>query len=36
MGYNSTPQNVDRLLGLFESELPAFRSSPAAVAAAIA
>ncbi|MEB3256310.1 MAG: alanine--glyoxylate aminotransferase family protein [Synechococcaceae cyanobacterium] len=26
MGYNSTPENVDRLLNLFESELPAFRS----------
>ncbi len=36
MGYNSTPENVDRLLAIFESELPAFRSSPAAVAAAIA
>ncbi len=34
MGYNSTPENVDRLLNLFESELPAFRSQvPAAVAA---
>jgi alanine-glyoxylate transaminase/serine-glyoxylate transaminase/serine-pyruvate transaminase len=35
MGYNSTPENVDQLLNLFESELPAFRSSsavPAAVA----
>ena len=36
MGYNSTPENVDRLLAIFESELPAFRPSPAAVAAAIA
>ena len=36
MGYNSTPENVDRLLGLFASELPAFQSSPAAVVAAIA
>jgi alanine-glyoxylate transaminase / serine-glyoxylate transaminase / serine-pyruvate transaminase len=35
MGYNSTPENVDRLLEIFESELPAFRP-PAAVAAAIA
>ena len=25
MGYNSTPENVDRLLNLFESELPRFR-----------
>jgi alanine-glyoxylate transaminase/serine-glyoxylate transaminase/serine-pyruvate transaminase len=34
MGYNSTPENVDRLLELFETELPAFRSAiPAAVAA---
>jgi alanine-glyoxylate transaminase/serine-glyoxylate transaminase/serine-pyruvate transaminase len=34
MGYNSQPENVDRLLNLFESELPAFRSaalSPATV-----
>ncbi len=36
MGFNSTPENVDRLLDLFASELPAFQSSPAAVAAAIA
>ncbi len=36
MGYNSTPENVDRLLAIVESELPAFRPSPAAVAAAIA
>lgn len=36
MGYNSTPENVDRLLAIFESELPAFRPSTAAVAAAIA
>ncbi len=36
MGYNSTPENVDRLLAIFASELPAFQSSPAAVAAAIA
>ena len=34
MGYNSSPENVDRLLNLFESELPAFRSQvPAAMAA---
>ncbi len=36
MGYNSTPENVDRLLDLFASELPAVQSSPAAVPAAIA
>jgi alanine-glyoxylate transaminase/serine-glyoxylate transaminase/serine-pyruvate transaminase len=35
MGYNSTPENVDRLLDILASELPAFRP-PAAVAAAIA
>ena len=34
MGYNSQSANVDRLLNLFESELPAFRgSAPIAVAA---
>jgi alanine-glyoxylate transaminase/serine-glyoxylate transaminase/serine-pyruvate transaminase len=27
MGYNSSPENVDRLLNLLETELPAFRSS---------
>ncbi|MGC6482307.1 MAG: pyridoxal-phosphate-dependent aminotransferase family protein [Synechococcus sp.] len=32
MGYNSTPANVDRLLNLFETELPKFRQ-PAAAAA---
>ena len=32
MGYNSTPENVDRLLNLIETELPRFRQS-AAVAA---
>jgi alanine-glyoxylate transaminase/serine-glyoxylate transaminase/serine-pyruvate transaminase len=32
MGYNSTPENVDRLLSLFESELPRFSGSLAAVA----
>ena len=32
MGYNSTPDNVDRLLNLFETELPRFRQN-AAVAA---
>jgi alanine-glyoxylate transaminase/serine-glyoxylate transaminase/serine-pyruvate transaminase len=34
MGYNSTPENVDRLLDLFANELPAFRPS-APVAAAV-
>jgi alanine-glyoxylate transaminase/serine-glyoxylate transaminase/serine-pyruvate transaminase len=34
MGYNSQPENVDRLLNLFETELPAFR--PAATPAAVA
>jgi alanine-glyoxylate transaminase/serine-glyoxylate transaminase/serine-pyruvate transaminase len=33
MGYNSTPENVDRLLNLFETELPAFRPSQAPLAA---
>ena len=34
MGYNSQTANVDRLLNLFETELPAFRgSAPVAVAA---
>ena len=32
MGYNSTPENVNRLLNLFETELPKFRQ-PAAAAA---
>ncbi len=27
MGYNSSPENVDRLLNLLETELPAFRSN---------
>jgi alanine-glyoxylate transaminase/serine-glyoxylate transaminase/serine-pyruvate transaminase len=36
MGYNSTPENVDRLLGIFESELPAFRPAAAPMAAATA
>ena len=27
MGFNSSPENVDRLLNLLETELPAFRSS---------
>ncbi|QEY33354.1 alanine--glyoxylate aminotransferase family protein [Synechococcus sp. RSCCF101] len=35
MGYNSRQENVDRLLNLFEQELPAFRSSTP-VAAAVA
>jgi len=30
MGYNSTPENVDRLLNLLEDELPAFRSGAVA------
>jgi alanine-glyoxylate transaminase/serine-glyoxylate transaminase/serine-pyruvate transaminase len=34
MGYNSNPQNVDRLLNLLETELPAFQSSSPAVAEA--
>jgi len=34
MGYNSTPENVDRLLNLFESELPSFRSAARAAVAA--
>jgi hypothetical protein len=33
MGYNSTPENVDRLLHLFETELPAFRPSTPVAAA---
>jgi alanine-glyoxylate transaminase/serine-glyoxylate transaminase/serine-pyruvate transaminase len=36
MGYNSRPENVDKLLNLFETELPAFRSSSAAPAMATA
>jgi alanine-glyoxylate transaminase / serine-glyoxylate transaminase / serine-pyruvate transaminase len=36
MGYNSRAENVDTLLNLFESELPAFRPSVARQAAAIA
>ena len=34
MGYNSQPENVDRLLNLFESELPAFRPGSALAGAA--
>jgi alanine-glyoxylate transaminase/serine-glyoxylate transaminase/serine-pyruvate transaminase len=34
MGYNSTPENVDRLLNLLEMELPAFRCKAPAVMAA--
>ncbi|MFO0037937.1 MAG: pyridoxal-phosphate-dependent aminotransferase family protein [Synechococcaceae cyanobacterium] len=34
MGYNSTPENVDRLLNLFESELPAFRNAARTAVAA--
>ncbi len=33
MGYNSRPENVDRLLNLLESELPAFRSGASRSAA---
>ena len=33
MGFNSTPENVATLLNLFETELPAFRSSAPVVAA---
>ena len=32
MGYNSTPENVDRLLNLFETELPQFSGSVAVAA----
>ena len=32
MGYNSTPENVDRLLNLFETELPRFRQNAAGAA----
>ena len=32
MGYNSTPENVNRLLNLFETELPKFRQAAAAAA----
>jgi alanine-glyoxylate transaminase/serine-glyoxylate transaminase/serine-pyruvate transaminase len=34
MGYNSTPNNVDLLLNLLESELPRYRDTAPAVAAA--
>jgi alanine-glyoxylate transaminase/serine-glyoxylate transaminase/serine-pyruvate transaminase len=35
MGFNSTPENVDRLLNLLETELPAFRTgAPSLVSAA--
>jgi hypothetical protein len=34
MGYNSQPANVDRLLNLIETELPAF--APAGLSAAVA
>jgi alanine-glyoxylate transaminase/serine-glyoxylate transaminase/serine-pyruvate transaminase len=33
MGYNSRSENVDLLLNLLESELPAFRVAPAPMAA---
>ena len=32
MGYNSNPENVDRLLNLFETELPRFKSIAVAAA----
>ncbi len=32
MGYNSEPQNVERIINLFETELPGFRSSSEASA----
>jgi alanine-glyoxylate transaminase/serine-glyoxylate transaminase/serine-pyruvate transaminase len=32
MGFNSQPENVDRLLNLLETELPAFRSATPAMA----
>ena len=35
MGYNSTPENVDRLLNLLETELPAFRPTAVPVAAGV-
>jgi alanine-glyoxylate transaminase/serine-glyoxylate transaminase/serine-pyruvate transaminase len=35
MGYNSTPENVDRLLNLFETELPAFQTLARPVAATV-
>jgi alanine-glyoxylate transaminase / serine-glyoxylate transaminase / serine-pyruvate transaminase len=35
MGYNSQPENVDRLLNLFKSELPAFRPGAALAGAAV-
>ena len=36
MGYNSRPENVDRLLNILETELPAFRSTSDSVATALA
>ena len=36
MGFNSQPDNVDRLLDLFASELPRFRPSVQSVSAAVA
>ena len=33
MGYNSTPENVDRLLNLFETELPPLPEGSVAAAA---
>jgi len=36
MGYNSRPENVDRLLNLFETELPAFKAQAERPVAAVA
>jgi alanine-glyoxylate transaminase/serine-glyoxylate transaminase/serine-pyruvate transaminase len=36
MGYNSRPENVDKLLNLFETELPAFRNASTSPAMATA
>jgi len=36
MGFNSQPENVDRLLDLFASELPRFRPAATSVSAAVA
>ena len=33
MGYNSTPENVEKVLNVFESELPRFKEKKVAVAA---
>ncbi|MEB3331233.1 MAG: alanine--glyoxylate aminotransferase family protein [Synechococcaceae cyanobacterium] len=36
MGFNSTPENVDRLLNLLETELPAFRTGDPSLSSAAA